>query len=132
MFYIRTMNCILIDDDEEEIDIFQFAIRNTKLAIHFKGYSSFDAALKGLGDFKQLPDYIFLDGFLKPLTGKEILQSIKSDTHLSKIPVIIYSGYVSEQEQNELMSLGAYHVMKKPSNVTLLTEELNTLFASRK
>ncbi len=125
------MRCILIDDDEEEIDIFRHAIKSLDFEAGFHGYTSFPAALNGLADSSGFPDYIFVDGFLNQLTGKEILQRIKADSTLSKIPVIIYSGYVSESDQEELTDLGAYAVMRKPSSITQLTEQLNTLLKGR-
>lgn len=125
------MRCILIDDDEEEIDIFRHAIKNLGFEAGFHGYTSFHAALNNLTDSSGFPDYIFVDGFLNQLTGKEILQRIKADNTLSKIPVIIYSGYVSDSDQEELTGLGAYAVMRKPSSITQLTEQLNELLKGR-
>jgi|GEM_PF-3816599 CheY-like chemotaxis protein len=122
------MRCILIDDDEEEIDIFRHAIKSLDFEAGFNGYTSFHEALKSLDDSGSFPDYIFVDGFLNQLTGKEILQRIKADSTLSKIPVIIYSGYVSESDQEELTSLGAYAVMRKPSSISQLTQQLTALF----
>lgn len=124
------MRCILIDDDEEEIDIFQYAIKSLDFEAGFKGYTSFEAALKGMAGSADLPDYIFVDGFLNQLTGKEVLQRIKLESRLSKIPVIIYSGYVSESDHEELTALGAYTVMRKPSSITHLTEALRALLSA--
>lgn len=125
------MRCILIDDDEEEIDIFRHAIKNLGFETTFDGYTSFHAALSNLTDSNGFPDYIFVDGFLNQLTGKEILQRIKADSKLSQIPVIIYSGYVSESDQEELTGLGAYDVMRKPSSISQLTEQLSALLKGR-
>ena len=125
------MRCILIDDDEEEIDIFRHAIKSLGAEASFKGYTSFPEALNDLTDSTRLPDYIFVDGFLNPLSGKEILQRLKADSALSGIPVIIYSGYVSDSDQEELTGLGAYAVMRKPSSIRQLTVQLHALLKGR-
>lgn len=121
---------MLIDDDEEEIEIFRHAIKGLGFETGFKGYTGFQAALNDLTDTTTLPDYIFVDGFLNQLTGKEVLQRIKADHTLSKIPVVIYSGYVSDSDQEELTGLGAYAVMRKPSSIAQLSDQLNTLFGA--
>jgi DNA-binding response OmpR family regulator len=125
------MRCILIDDDEEEIDIFRHAIKSIGFEAGFHGYTSFHAAMNDLTDPTGFPDYIFVDGFLNQLTGKEVLQHIKANRALSKIPVIIYSGYVSESDQEELTGLGAYAVMRKPSGIAQLSKQLNALLKGR-
>lgn len=121
---------MLIDDDEEEIDIFHHAIKSLGFETGFKGYTTFQAALQDLTNSTALPDYIFVDGFLNQLTGKEVLQRIKADPMLSNIPVVIYSGYVSDSDQEELTGLGAYAVMRKPSSISQLSDQLNALFGA--
>lgn len=116
--------------DEEEIEIFHHAIKSIGFETGFKGYTDFQAALNDLTDATGLPDYIFVDGFLNQLTSKEVLQRIKVDHILSKIPVVIYSGYVSDSYQEELTGLGAYTVMRKPSSIAQLSDQLNTLFGA--
>lgn len=121
------MRCILIDDDEEEADIFRHAIKSLGFDADFQGYTSFHEAMNSLADTDRLPDYIFVDGFLNQHTGKEVLQRLKANGSLSKIPVIIYSGYVSESDQEELTALGAHAVMRKPNSIAQLTRQLATV-----
>ena len=124
------MTCILIDDDPEEIEIFNFAIRELQRSVSFNGYTSYDSALEAMtGEGAALPDYIFLDGFMHLISGKEALARIKLDSRLRHIPVIIYSGYVTEHISNELLALGAVAILEKPSGVDALRRSLEDLFS---
>ncbi|MCW3466361.1 ATP-binding response regulator [Chitinophaga nivalis] len=60
------------------------------------------------------PDIILLDSFLPDMTGKEILESLKQQDELSRIPVIMVSGEAIIETQRELIKAGAKEYITKP------------------
>lgn len=121
------MKIVLIDDDNEELEIFKFAIDGLDSSVAFTGFTNFDAALTYLSNH-EMPDYIFLDGFMNVITGKEGLKKLKDSDCLKNIKVIIYSGFVGDSEIEELHKLGAHAVITKPSTIKELQNALRKLF----
>jgi CheY-like chemotaxis protein len=48
--------------------------------------------------------------------GKKCLKQLKSTESIQHIPVIIYSTFVSQSDQEEMIGMGADHVITKPGN----------------
>lgn len=123
------MRVVLIDDDLEEIEIFGYAIANLSIPITFKVYTNFDTALEELEtQIADLPDIIFLDGFMQRKHRVECLELLKQHVILNKINVIIYTGFLSDKTREEVIALGAYDILIKPSILADLKKELERLF----
>ncbi len=71
--------------------------------------------LDGIGSSDDLPDVIVLDQNMPKLSGKETLESIKSNAKYGNIAVAIYSTYVGPQLVDECLQLGAAIVETKPA-----------------
>jgi CheY-like chemotaxis protein len=123
------MKCILIDDDPEEIEIFGNAVIALKQPVTFIGYTNFEEALHEMHASKHsLPNVIFLDGFMKRIAGNEWLRRLKSDQVLAEIPVIIYTGFISDSNREQVILSGASDILIKPNQLADLARELNALF----
>ena len=112
----KPVYCLLIDDDEEDKEFFNHALRNVDHRI-FLHYSSNGAdAIKNLKAGNYKPDYIFLDLNMMPMTGIESLVEIKKIASCADIPVIIYSTKINEDIKYKTLELGAFDHFEKPSS----------------
>jgi CheY-like chemotaxis protein len=120
--------CFLIDDDEDDREIFSIALQDADLTITLhtaiNGKDALDK-LNAQSDFN--PDIIFLDLNMPLMGGKQFLQEIKNNPSLSRIPVIIYTTSSNPRDIEETRKLGAGHYLVKPSNIDLLSKILTRL-----
>jgi CheY-like chemotaxis protein len=63
-----------------------------------------------------LPDLIILDQNMPQKNGLQTLEDLKSDSHFSSIPVVIYSTYADAMLTRKAMEKGALLVAMKPLN----------------
>ena len=87
--------CLLIDDDSEECEIFQYALEELKLPIECYLATSGKQALEDLKHRRLRPDYIFLDLNMPKMDGTQCLQEIKRLNDHADVPVILYSTFFS-------------------------------------
>jgi len=67
---------------------------------------------------KEKPGLILLDLLLPGIDGFEVMENVKKDTELSKIPIIIISNYGQESKIQRAMSLGAKDYLVKANFTT--------------
>jgi len=107
---------LVIEDDMMLNKIYQ-----TKLgSLGYFAYPAYDGevALKKVREVK--PNLILLDLMLPKKNGYEVLEELKHDIELARIPVIIMSNLGQEAEIKRGMDLGAMDFLVK-SNVKLET-----------
>lgn len=121
-------SCLLIDDDEDDKEIFCIALAEANPAA--KCFTANDGveALAILKDEKFVPDYIFLDLNMPLMSGKECLAEIRKRKHLDNTPVIIFSTSASQKDVQETHALGASGFITKPPLVGALIEKLTEVF----
>ncbi len=88
--------------------------------------------LTGQGEFRDrekhpFPDLVLLDINLPRKDGKKVLKEIRSTPHLRKLPVIIFTTSVRDQDVIEAYELGANAYMQKPINIGDLFEAIQKL-----
>lgn len=106
------------------VDDHQMARRALKLLLEQQGYACEEAddgtsALTKL-ETGEAMDLIISDNQMPVMTGMELLIKIKTDSHLSSIPFILYSGNLTEELQKQARQIGAYAVFSKPYNFAYL------------
>ena len=116
--------CLLIDDDEDDKEIFCIALSEIDPGI--RCHTAIDAieALNLLKDPSFTPDYIFLDLNMPLMSGKECLVEIKKRPHLRDTPVIIFSTSASQKDMQDTHDLGAASFITKPPLISTLTKRL--------
>lgn len=112
---------ILFVDDEK------FCLVSGKVILESAGFDVVTAscgadALEILS--KDTFDLILLDLMMPDIYGAEILLKIKSDKHLTDIPVILQSGASDQAEILKIISLGADGYIIKPYNKTELVKKI--------
>ena len=117
---------LLIDDDEDELEIFTGALTQVPFPIECKQATSAEDGLNMLKTFR--PDYIFVDYNMPKQNGLACLEEIKKLSELKAIPVILYSNYIDPEMEKKAMALGATLCMKKPFMTGILARKLKELF----
>jgi CheY-like chemotaxis protein len=115
----------LIDDDEDDRDIFQLAVEDSELRVSCVTSKSGYQALSMLSNNTVKPDVIFLDLNMPEMDGRECLSELKKHRDLSHIPVVIFSTSSDPRDISETRELGAVHFITKPSKINELTQSID-------
>jgi len=120
----KEIKILLIDDDEDDRDFFQFALEDLNNNITFasaeSGYEAFELLQKD-----KLPDYIFLDLNMPGMSGRECLIELKNNHSFNSIPVVIFSTSSDPRDVEETKKLGAIDFITKPSKTSDLVNALS-------
>lgn len=105
-------NVLVVDDDPAVCQV----IKDLLIGESYSVDTAYDAAyawekLKQPGNIYSL---VILDRKMPGIDGLELLRMIKSDSHLTDLPVIIQSGATSPEEIAEGIEFGAYYYLTKP------------------
>lgn len=85
---------LFVDDEPSAHDVFELCLLGTDYTILNAYYGK--EALQALEKKYQDIDYIFLDMMMPDMTGKEILETMKSCQHYNHIRIIMQSGLASD------------------------------------
>jgi CheY-like chemotaxis protein len=118
----QPVSILLVDDDQNDVLLVQRAIKKAGLSypiIHrHDGEEAIDY-LSGKPPYSDrtkhpLPTLVLLDIKMPKLTGFDVLTWLQGRPELSKIPVIILTASVREEDQSEAQKLGAVGYRTKP------------------
>ena len=73
------------------------------------------------------PDLILLDLYLPKINGAEVIQAIKADPNLRRIPIVMLTSSTAEEDIRRCYELGVSSYLTKPMTFELLVEAVNTL-----
>ncbi len=103
----------IVEDDENIQEIESYALKSTGFEVDaFQDDKELSQACQ-----KQIPDLIVLDRLLPNCDGLKILEDLKNNQKLSKVPVIIVSALGSEMDKVKGLDLGADDYLAKPFGV---------------
>jgi len=124
---MKYRNLLLIDDDEEDIELFLHAVSLIDDTIICKTSLNARASFENLKNDDWIPDLIFLDLHMAPVSGQDFLDMIKADDVLKSIPVIIMSTHSGLPMQQATKDHGAMDYLTKPNSFTGLVSILSTI-----
>ncbi len=112
---------LVVDDDPVMRKLLAKAIAPLDLTTHFAsdGIHALDA-LRCNTDF----DLMITDVSMPVLDGRQLIQTLKSDPNLARIPILIMSGVVGMSEIADLLDLGAFKFIPKPFNNQTLRDDV--------
>ena len=120
----------LVDDDEDDTDLFGEALRDIDPLIEFYSASNGKELLDRLKSGEFSAQVIFLDINMPGMTGWEALESLKNSNLLKEVPVIMYSTSSSDKDAARALELGALGFYEKPSNFLNLKDFLKLISVS--
>ena len=91
---VKNTTILYIDDDEDDLQMLQEAIRSVDASYQIVKASNGEEGLAELCNRKEnetLPCLVVLDINMPKLDGKQTFQRIKADDVLSSIPIVIFS-----------------------------------------
>ncbi|RZJ31021.1 MAG: response regulator [Flavobacterium sp.] len=121
-------NILLIDDDEDDQEIFIMAVNRLDCGVVCEPMSDAKESLVRLKNGDIIPELIFLDLNMPGMNGRQFLEIIKNDDTLSHIPVIIFSTSNDPATIRETKSVGAKDFITKPGDFNHLINVLRPIF----
>lgn len=128
----HTVNKILLlDDDLEDVDIFEMALKEAFPQIELS-VAWDEHALSMLIHTQYVPDLILMDLSMPLKLGKECLVEIKSSDRYSKIPVVLLSTTDDQTNIEFCKANGVQNYFKKPvsfaGTVKLVSDLCNGIY----
>ncbi len=134
----HTRQIVIIDDDVDDILILEESLHATGLNFHL---TKIHKGSEALAYFQQCsinpagakPDLIVLDLHLPEVDGLELLQAVRRNPVLKRLPIIAYTGVENDQQIEAAYSGGINCVIRKPSNLeeaTNLAKSINEFWFS--
>jgi len=117
---------ILIADDEEvNRDILQEVLKDS-----YEVYCVKDGldCIKSIED--RIPDLLLLDVAMPGMTGIEVAKKIRSESMTANIPIIMLSGYASDDDVKNGLASGANIYIAKPFDLVELLDAVKDLLSS--
>jgi len=124
---MEKLSCLLIDDDMEEVEIFQMALEFFP-DIQFAYFINSPGALQHLSNTPSPPDFIFVDLNMPVLRGEMLIAELRKLPHLRHTEIYTYSTSDLQQDKAESLSAGATGFVTKPLKLNALIEILKEIF----
>jgi CheY-like chemotaxis protein len=114
---LQPVHILLVEDNPHDVEITKRAlekgqIRN-RLTVARDGQEALDI-LSEMERERELPGLILLDLNLPKLSGIEVLQTVKSDPSLRRVPVIVLTTSTREEDVVRTYDLGVNTFITKP------------------
>lgn len=128
-----SFDILLVEDDPGDAGLVRIAVRKGPHRVNIHHVKDGDEAMAFLrrtgGDFAQAPrpDIMLLDLNLPGRSGHEILEEVKSDTDLRKIPVVVLSTSEAERDVLRAYQAGANSFVSKPMDVEDFTRAIHSI-----
>jgi len=113
----------LVEDNPDTVRLFSRLL--TGRSYRLVGLTESSTALAEIAEL--MPDVVILDLMMSSMDGWEILQRLKADPRLRRVPVVICSVL---DEPELAASLGAAGYLRKPVRSTQLLDCLNSVLAN--
>ena len=114
---------LVVDDDAEIVELItDILTRDGRYDIRTAS-SGYEA-----GMVTQLfhPDLILLDYMLPDVNGNVVCQTIRSNPEFENTRIIIVSGVIKQEEIDQLFKSGAESFIRKPFDISELTDKVNS------
>ena len=117
---------LLIDDDPDELEIYNFAISSLPFPCSCILANNSDTVIQLVGNLK--PDLIIMDYSVPGKNGLEILEEIQTLPAVKNAPVVFCSTVMSDQIRDKALQAGATYCIKKFTELKDIVNLLRTIF----
>ncbi len=121
------MKICLVDDDYEEVELFEEALTQVNVAFDLTWYGSVGDAQAALSNNSYQPDVIFLDLNIPQVSGKEYLKMLREEPATKDTPVVIYSTSISRSDIDETSGWSVKSYLQKPEDFKTLCNKLREI-----
>ena len=126
MISVMQKTILLVDDDEEEFYIIKLALDMAEVNYDCIWANGLEHATQVVRDLR--PDFVFIDINMPRYNGISCLEQLKKMKQLQQSVFVMYSTYISDEDHEKALQLGANHCIHKPENVKILRKQLLSLF----
>jgi Response regulators consisting of a CheY-like receiver domain and a winged-helix DNA-binding domain len=131
----RSLSILLVEDDPNDVLLVRRAFQQTRSGIPlFVMRNGLEAInyLSGEGTYADrqaypLPDIVLLDLSMPLMDGIEVLQWIRSQPGLKRLPVIVLTTSMNESDSKKAYEAGANSYVVKPGSFNELVEAIRSL-----
>jgi len=114
---------LVVDDDAEIVELItDILTRDGRYDIRTAS-SGYEA---GMVTQQFRPDLILLDYMLPDVNGNVVCQTIRSNPEFENTRIIIVSGVIKQEEIDQLFKSGAESFIRKPFDISELTDKVNS------
>ncbi len=114
----RAVEILLVEDNPGDVRLTREALKEGKvlnnLTVAGDGAEALAILRRGLDDGSRCPDLILLDLNLPKMDGREVLEEIKGDEQLRRIPVVVLTTSSAEEDILRSYNLHANCYVTKP------------------
>jgi two-component system, chemotaxis family, response regulator Rcp1 len=123
---------LVVEDNPTDVELVSEALRSWKTPARISFVKDGDEAMRFLrrsGPFSSVPspNLILLDLNLPKMSGVQVLQEIKSDPELSKIPVIVLTTSDRESDVSQAYGLHANCYLTKPLDIATFFNKVKAI-----
>jgi two-component system response regulator len=126
---------LLVEDNPADVEITRRALRESaapvELIVVRDGQEALDYLLRRGGQAPagawRMPDLILLDLNLPRLTGREVLERIRTDDTFRSVPVVVLTTSTRPEDVRALYAAGANTYIEKPRDFQHFVEVLKTI-----
>ncbi|MEC3875357.1 response regulator [Chryseobacterium salviniae] len=123
------LNVVLADPDEGNLILLRNILQEFKIQVKIKAFSNGIALMDYLAKDDIVPEVIFINYQLPLKDCLECLNEIKSHQKFDPMTTIIYSEFISAEEQEQILLNGANVFMKKPDNYRDMKKKVNDIIS---
>jgi CheY-like chemotaxis protein len=123
------------EDDPNDLELLRHVVAENGVAVNFQSADDGEQLihyLRGEGKFADrdrhpIPDIVVLDLKMPRMNGFEVLQWLRQEPGLARIPTIVLSGSGLESDIEEAYRLGANTYFTKPGQLAELRKIIGSL-----
>ncbi|MDB5200622.1 MAG: response regulator receiver protein [Ferruginibacter sp.] len=113
---LPSLHIMLVDDDAEDREIFEEAIREVNPEIRLSTISSCEDVIDELMKPAKKPDLVILDLNMPKKNGFECLEELREIDELAAVPVMVYSTTANAEQVTRAYEKKANMYLQKPSS----------------
>jgi CheY-like chemotaxis protein len=121
---------LLIDDDEDDAEVFKEAIKEIDPGAVLYWYSGCETKNFIIEKKIPFPDIVFLDINMPALSGWDCLKIFRETEEYKSVPIIMYTTSSRSREIELAKELGATDFVTKPSDYQLLISTLQNILGN--
>jgi CheY-like chemotaxis protein len=115
---LNAISILLVEDNPNDVEITRRALKKgrvrNELTVARDGQEALDILSAAKNGERRYPGLILLDLNLPKVDGREVLEKIKADPKLRRIPVVVLTVVTSEEDIVRSYDLGVNTFISKP------------------
>lgn len=115
---------LVVDDDPQIVELFKDLLTKDDRYEVRTASTGYDA---GLVTTSFRPDLMILDYMLPDINGNMVCKTVRGNTDLQAMKIIIVSGVINREEIDDLLQSGADDFMKKPFDIKQMLAKIEEL-----